>query len=83
MPDLFGQHPGQEGHLDRVPQHVLAVAGAEVEPPQQVDDPLVQAVDVHFLAGRFAQLLDVPLQLLLRLGDDLLDPRRDGSGRRR
>ena len=73
--DLFGQHPGQEGHLDAVPQHVLAVAGAEVEPAQEVDDPLVQAVDVDLLAGRLAQLLDVAIQLLLRLGDDLLDPR--------
>ena len=75
QPDLFGQHPGQERHLDRMPQHVLAVAGAEVQPAQQVDDPLVQAVDVDLLAGRLAQLLDVPLHFLLRLGDDFLDPR--------
>ena len=58
-----------------VPQHVLAVAGAEVQPAQQVDQPLVQAVDVGLLAGLLAQLLDVPLQLLLRGDDDFLDPR--------
>ena len=38
---LLGQHAGEEGHFDRVPQHVLAVAGAEVQPAQQVDEPLV------------------------------------------
>ena len=74
--DFLGHHAGDEGHFDAVPQHVLAVAGAEVQPAQQADQPLVQAVDGQFLAGVFAQLLDVLLQLLLRGDDDLLDPRR-------
>ncbi len=72
---FLGQHAGDEGHLDAVPQHVLAVAGAEVEPSQQIHQPLVQAVDVGLDAGLLAQLLDVPFHLRLRAGDDLLDPR--------
>ena len=67
---FLGHHAGDEGHFDAVPQHVLAVAGAEVQPAQQVDQPLVQAVDGQFQAGLFADLLDVPLQLLLR-GDTI------------
>ena len=73
--DFVGQHAGDERHLDAVAQHVLAVAGAEVQPAQQVHHPLVHAVDVDLLAGLLAQLLDVPLQFLLRGGDDLLDAR--------
>ena len=46
-----------------------------MQPAQQADQPLVQAVDGQLLAGVFAELLDVFLQLLLRGGDDLLDPR--------
>ena len=37
--------------------------------------------DVGLLRGDPAELADVPLHLLLGLGDDLLDPRRGGSGR--
>ena len=36
--DLLGHHAGEERDFDRVPQHVLAVAGAEVQPAEQVDD---------------------------------------------
>ena len=82
-PHLFGQQAGEEGDFDRMPQHVLAVAGAEAEPAQQVDDLGMQARHVGFLGGFFAALLDVLLHLGLRLGDDLLDPRRDECGRRR
>ena len=35
---FFGHHAGEERDFDRVPQHVLAVAGAEVQPAEQVDD---------------------------------------------
>ena len=37
--DHLGHHAGEERHFDAVPQHVLAVAGAEVQPAQQVDAP--------------------------------------------
>ncbi len=56
-------------------QHVLAVAGAEVEAAQQVDDPLVEVVDFGFLGGFLADLLDVPPSLL-GVADDLFDSRR-------
>ena len=49
--DFLGHHAGDEGHFDAVPQHVLAVAGAEMQPAQQVDQPLVQAADGQ-LPGR-------------------------------
>ena len=57
-----------------MPQHVLAVAGAEVQPAQQVDQPLVQAAEGQFLTGVLAELLDVLVQFLLRGSNDLLDP---------
>ena len=41
--DLLGQQAGQKRHLDRVLQHVLRVAGAELEPAQQVEQLFVQA----------------------------------------
>ena len=74
--DLLRHHAGDEGHFNAVPQHVLAVAGAEMQPAQQVDQPLMQTADGQLLAGVLAELLDVLLQLLLRSGDDLFDPRR-------
>ena len=42
--------PGQVRHLERVPQHVLRVAGAEVQPAQVVDQLLVQPDDVGLRA---------------------------------
>ena len=33
---FFGHHAGEERDFDRVPQHVLAVAGAEVQPAEQL-----------------------------------------------
>ena len=76
QPHFFGHHAGDERHFDRMPQHVLAVAGAVVQAAEQVDDSLVEAADAGFLDGFFAESLDLRLDLLLRFGDDLLDPRR-------
>ena len=79
----LGQHAGEEGHFDAVPQHVLAVAGAEMEPAEQVR-PAARAARGRRLPGRLlARLLDVPLQLLLRLGDESPRSAWDGCGRRR
>ena len=52
-----------------MPQHVLTVAGAKMEPSQQVDDSLVQAMDVartriHFASRR---VLVVGVELISRL----------------
>ena len=62
-PDFLGHHAGEEGHFDRMPQHVLAVAGAEAQPAQQMDDRSMQSGDVGFLRRFFAQFLDVLLHL--------------------
>ena len=48
---LFGHHAGDERDFDRMPQHVLAVAGAEVQPAQQIDDLRVQAADLRLPAA--------------------------------
>ena len=47
--DLLGHQAGQVGDLERVPEHVLRVAGAELEPAQVVEQLLVQAGDVGLL----------------------------------
>ena len=73
---LFGHHAGDEGHFDRVPQHVLAVAGAIVQPAEQVDDAFVEAADLRFLHGFFAVAADLRVDFFLRFGDELFDPRR-------
>ena len=63
-------------HLDAVSQDVLAVAGAEMQTPKQIDQPFVQAVDVGLHAGLFAEFLHVPFEFLLCACDDFLDARR-------
>ena len=47
---LFGHHAGDERHFDRMPQHVLAVAGAVVQPAEQVDDSFVAGRGLAFPA---------------------------------
>ncbi len=56
-------------------EDVLAVAGAETEATEQMDDFGVQAADFGFLDGLFAVFLDVLLHLGLGFDDDFLDPR--------
>ena len=74
--DLLGEQAGQVGDLDRVPQHVLRIARAELEPAEEVEELVVQAGDVRLLRGGLAELADVRLHLLLGLADELLDPGR-------
>ena len=73
--NLLGHHPGQERHLDRVPEHVLRVAGAELEPAQVVQQLFVQVDHLCLLRGLLTDPADVLLHLLLGFLDDLLDPR--------
>ena len=73
--DFFGQHAGQKGDFDRMPQHVLAVTGAEAQPAEQMDDFWMQAADFGFLDGFFAEFLDVLFHLGLRFVHDFFDPR--------
>ena len=72
---FFGHHAGDERDFDRMPQHVLAVARAIVQPAEQVDDALVEAADLRFLHGFFAVAADLRVDFLLRFGDELFDPR--------
>jgi hypothetical protein len=62
-----------------VPQYILAVAGAKMEPPKHVQNPLVQTLHVGFLGRFLALLLDDCLDFLLRFTDQLFDSRRMDS----
>ena len=75
QPDFLGHHAGNEGHLDAVPQHVLAVAGAEVQPAQQLYQPLVQVWMASSWQASWPNCMDVLFQFFLRGRHDLLDPR--------
>ena len=68
--------PAQVRHLQAVLQHVLAVAGAELQPAQQLHQLLVQRADVRLQHRLLADLQDVLLHLRLRFLDHFLDARR-------
>ncbi len=72
---LLGHHAAQVGHLQAVLEHVLAVAGAELEPAQELHQLLVQRPHVGVLDGGPAHLQDVLLHLGLGFVDHLLDAR--------
>ena len=63
--------PHEERRLDGVLPLVLRVAGAPVEPPDQLDDVGVRARNLELLEGAPAELDHLALELLL----DLLDGR--------
>src|SRR5207253_1517275 len=60
----------------RMPQYILAVAGAKAQPAEQMNDLRIQARHVGFLGGLLTALLDVLLHLGLGFIDDLFDPGR-------
>ena len=60
--------------LDDVVEHVLAVAGAVLQPAQELDELRRQARDAGLVGGRLAGLADDQVDLGAGLGDDLLDP---------
>ncbi len=64
----------QAGALDRVGEHVLAVAGAEVQPAQDLGELGVQRAHVGLEHRLLAQLHDAPVDVGLGLGVGLLDP---------
>ena len=72
--DHLGQHARQKGDLDAVPQYVLAIARAEVQPAEHVQHLGMHAMNAHFLRGFFPLLLNVRLNLLRRIVEHLLDP---------
>src|SRR6056297_413485 len=65
----------QVRHLDGVLEDVLAVAGAEVHPAEELQQPRLDPDHVRLERGFLAALADVGLHVLLGLVHDLLDPR--------
>ena len=74
--ELVGHHRGQLGDLDRVGEHVLAVAGAEAQPAEQLDQLGVHALHAGVEHALLTELDDVAVHLGLGLVVGLLDPGR-------
>ena len=74
--ELVGHHRGEVGALDRVREHVLAVARAVLQAAEDLRELGVEALDVGVEARLLAGLGDVALQLGLGLVVGLLDPGR-------
>ena len=74
--ELGGHHRGQVRALDRVREHVLAVARPELQPAEDADRLGVEATDVGIEAGLLPRLHQVALELGLGLVVGLLDPGR-------
>ena len=70
---LRGHQSREVGDLERVDQHVLPVARAELQPAEQLDQFGSQAVDVGVEGRLLAGLLDLLVDLLLGLGEHLFD----------
>ena len=66
----------EAARLDHVVEHVLAVARAVLEPPQQAQDLHREARDAGVVGCRLARLADHELDLGAGLGDDFLDAAR-------
>src|SRR5450756_2034696 len=73
---LGGHDAGEMSHLDGVVEHVLAVAGAVLEAPEDSDELGRHAVHVGVEAGLFPRFLHGGLDLGFRLKVRLLDARR-------
>ena len=74
--ELLGHHRGEVGALDRVREHVLAVARAVLEAAEDADQLGVEALDVGVQRGLLAGFHDVGLEFRFRLVVGLLDPGR-------
>ena len=74
--ELGGHDPAEVDDLERVLEDVLAVARAVAEPPEDLDELLVELAAVRLEHRLLAGLQDVLLELRLRLVVHLLDPRR-------
>ena len=71
----LGRDDGREmARLDDVVEHVLPVAGPELEPPKQFDQVGGEARHAGLVRGRLAGLAHHELDLGARLRHDLLDP---------
>ena len=74
--ELLGHDPGQERDLFRVVQHVLAVAGAELEASHQPQHLGMEIVEPELEGGRFALVADGLLHVALDLLHDFFDAGR-------
>lgn len=74
--ELRRHDPGEVGHLDGVLEDVLAVAGAEVEPAQKLDEAGLQAHHPRLQGRLLPALVDEGLHLLLGLLHHLLNAAR-------
>ena len=70
---LPGHEPGQPGDFQAVGQYVLAVGGAVLQPPDQLDEVGVQAVDAQVHDRFFALALHLQLKLAAALVHRFLD----------
>src|SRR5215212_6728193 len=73
---LGGHDAGQVGRLDQVAEHVLAVGGAVLEPPEHADQLGVQVGDADLEAGVLAGPAHLALDLLAGPVVGLLDAGR-------
>ena len=64
------------GRLHGVLQLVLSVGGPELQATDHFDDLGMESGHTRFVRRRVAFFADLLLDLLLRLGDNLLDARR-------
>ena len=71
--ELRGHDPAEVHDLERVLEHVLPVARPVAQPPEHLDELLVEVTAVRLEHGLRAGLMDVVLQLRLRLVVHLLD----------
>ena len=73
-PDLGRDDRRQAARLDDVVEDVLAVAGAVLEPAEELDDLGRQAGHAGVVGGLLAGLAHHQVDLGAGLGHDLLDP---------
>jgi hypothetical protein len=74
--ELAGHQAGDVAALDRVLQHVLGVAVAVAQLPEQLGELGVQAGEAELVEGLLGRLAHGALDLGLRLDDDLFDAGR-------
>ncbi len=74
--ELAGHQAGDVAALDRVLEHVLGVAVAVAQVPEQLGELGVQARQPELIEGLLGRLAHGALDLGLRLGDHLFDARR-------
>ena len=72
-PELGGHDRREVARLDAVDEHVLAVARAVLEPPQELDELGGETGDAGLVGRLLAGLADHEVDLGLGLVDDLLD----------